>query len=191
MVWEFRVFAPDACARLQYLPEVAACVVASVECRTDRYVVAEGFGQLSNLKLRGGRFVELKQRVQTDGQLQLWRKTLAQALELPAHEARGLAKLLTAEGRVPVRPVRDAEELVRFVRDVGFRDARLVDVSKEVRRGLTPQGLAVQVIHLDGPQGRSETVCVEGPLERLRVWRDQVELPDDLEVGSFADYLRG
>lgn len=127
MGWEWRCFAPG-----EPEPELLA---ATSEEREDVYLLAERLGPERNLKLREGERVELKLREDRhESGDELWAKVFAHDLPVPPWEARELARALLPGGRVPVRPIRSASELVQFVHDVGLGAGRLIPVRKRLER---------------------------------------------------------
>lgn len=125
MVWEWRCFAQGEPERL----------AETLEEREDLYVLAEQLGHERNLKLRDGERVELKLRHERhESGDERWSKVFAHDLPVPPWEARELARALLPGGRVPVRPIRSASELLQFVHDVGLGAGRVIPVRKRLER---------------------------------------------------------
>ena len=184
-MWEWRAFAPG-------LDEVAALLAeAEVELREDVYLLAEGLPEAWSLKLRGGDRLEAKRRRTRSGELEEWEKLLSHALPVPPWEVRALARELTPVGRVPVRPVRDAQGALDLLPATGLGASRSVRVTKHIRSAPW-EGALLEHVHIEHAGGSIDSVALSaGGPEALQRARKLLSLPGDARIISYRAFVEG
>ncbi len=186
-MWEWRAFASTF-----DLPDDLLGPDVDEERRVDSYVVAPGLGVDRGLKLRGGSTLELKVREAAQGALELWRKPVADELEVPPWRTRELARLLAPGAPVPVRPLRALDDLLRLVRDLHLGEPRVVVVAKAIVSHTLDAGVRVERAALSVEGRALETVAVEGAdPDAVRAAVSRLVLPGDARVASYPAWLAG
>lgn len=186
-MWEWRAFG----SRFDLLDDLLGRD-ADEERRVDTYVVAPGLGAERGLKLRGGATVELKVREAAQGVLELWRKPVADDLEVPPWRTRELARLLAPGAPVPVRPLRGLDDVLRLVRDLHLGGPCVVVVAKTIVSRTLDEGVRVEHATLSVEGRALETVAVEGAdPDAVRTVVSRLTLPGDARVASYPAWLAG